>query len=60
MSVRLHLSQNTIRNHVASLYRKIGVNRRSAAILWARERGITSEVLMGTRRRRPPLDRAER
>jgi hypothetical protein len=31
-----------VRNHVASLYRKIGVNRRSAAIIWARERAITS------------------
>lgn len=42
MSERLRLSQNTVRNHIASLYRKIGVNRRSAAIIWARERGITS------------------
>jgi DNA-binding CsgD family transcriptional regulator len=38
MSRMLNLSQNTIRNHVASLYRKIGVNRRSAAVIWARER----------------------
>jgi DNA-binding NarL/FixJ family response regulator len=42
MSRELKLSQNTVRNHVASLYRKIGVNRRSAAIIWARERAITS------------------
>ncbi len=35
------LSQNTVRNHIASLYRKIGVNRRGAAIIWARERGVT-------------------
>ncbi len=42
MSRVLQLSQNTVRNHVASLYRKIGVNRRSAAIIWARERAITS------------------
>lgn len=41
MSKMLKLSQNTVRNHVASLYRKIGVNRRSAAIIWARERAIT-------------------
>jgi DNA-binding CsgD family transcriptional regulator len=41
MSKILRLSRNTIRNHVSSLYRKIGVNRRSAAIIWARERGIT-------------------
>jgi hypothetical protein len=36
---------------VSSLYRKIGVNRRSAAIIWARERGITgSEEVRPTRR----------
>lgn len=37
---RLSLSKNTVRNHVAGMYRKIGVNRRSAAIAWARERGL--------------------
>jgi PAS domain S-box-containing protein len=38
---RLSLSANTVRNHVASIYSKIGVNRRAAAVLWARERGLT-------------------
>jgi len=37
---RLVLSRNTVRNHVARLYAKIGVNRRSAAIVWAHERGV--------------------
>ena len=37
---RLGLSGNTVRNHVSRLYAKISVNRRSAAIIWARERGI--------------------
>ncbi|KQO83402.1 helix-turn-helix transcriptional regulator [Rhizobium sp. Leaf262] len=41
MSETLHLSKNTIRNHIASLYGKIGVNRRAAAVIWARERGFT-------------------
>lgn len=36
----LNLSPHTIRNHVASLYRKLGVNRRSAVVIWARERGL--------------------
>lgn len=49
MSRILSLSQNTIRNHVASLYRKIGVNRRSAAVIWARERAITSQEFMQVR-----------
>ncbi len=54
MSQILRLSQNTIRNHVASLYRKIGVNRRSAAIIWARERALTRhEFVAGARGRRP-------
>lgn len=37
---RLGLSKNTVRNHVARLYAKIGVNRRSAAVVWAHERGV--------------------
>jgi PAS domain S-box-containing protein len=41
MSEALHLSPHTIRNHVGSLYRKIGVGSRSAAVVWARERGVT-------------------
>jgi PAS domain S-box-containing protein len=36
----LGVSRNTVRNHVATLYRKIGVNRRLAAVNWARERGL--------------------
>jgi hypothetical protein len=31
----------TIRNHVSSLYHKIGVYRRAVGIIWARERGST-------------------
>ncbi len=59
MSTMLDLSRNTVRNHVASLYRKIGVNRRSAAIIWARERGITSHDALARRRHRRSL-RADR
>lgn len=36
----LDLSRNTVRNHLSTLYSKIGVNRRSAAIVWGRERGV--------------------
>ena len=54
MGTMLNLSQNTIRNHIASLYRKIGVNRRSAANIWARERGITPQDTLPTRRRQHP------
>lgn len=52
MSRTLGLSQNTVRNHVASLYRKIGVNRRSAAVIWARERAISSEEVLSLRPKR--------
>ena len=45
---QLALSRNTVRNHVARLYAKIGVNRRSGAVVWGRERG------MGTRHDCPP------
>ncbi len=33
-----------------ALYRKIGVNRRSAAIIWARERGITGQDALRSRK----------
>lgn len=55
MGRMLNLSQNTVRNHVASLFRKIGVNRRSAAVIWARERAITKHdvlALPGSKRAR--------
>jgi DNA-binding NarL/FixJ family response regulator len=54
MGAMLKLSHNTVRNHIASLYRKIGVNRRSAAIIWARERAITPDDALGRRRRTRP------
>ena len=37
---QLGVSRNTVRNHVASIYGKIGVNRRSGAVVWGRERGM--------------------
>ncbi|MCZ7658476.1 MAG: LuxR C-terminal-related transcriptional regulator [Xanthobacteraceae bacterium] len=52
MSNMLRLSPNTVRNHIASLYRKIGVNRRGAAIIWARERGITGLGRVAPKRQR--------
>ena len=37
---RLGVTRNTIRNHVSAIYSKLGVHRRSAVIVWARERGL--------------------
>jgi DNA-binding CsgD family transcriptional regulator len=38
------MTRNTVRNHVARIYGKIGVNKRGAAIVWARERGLASSI----------------
>ncbi|WP_256449664.1 helix-turn-helix transcriptional regulator [Novosphingobium sp. G106] len=44
IAARLDLSRNTVRNHVARLYAKIGVNRRSGAVVWGRERGVGGKI----------------
>jgi PAS domain S-box-containing protein len=49
----LDLSVSTVRNRVSALYRKIGVNRRSAAVAWARDRGFTGETASKSRPRKP-------
>lgn len=41
IAARLELSPNTVRNYIKNLYGKIGVNSRTEAVIWARERGIT-------------------
>ena len=43
ISKRLSLSSNTVRNHVSALYRKLGVHRRSEAVIWGREHGYISK-----------------
>ena len=53
IAATLHLSRNTVRNHVAALYGKLDVHRRSAAIIWARQRGIVGYE-------KPPRKRAAR
>ncbi len=41
----LDVSGNTVRNHVARIYAKIGVNRRTAAAAWARARGFDERAV---------------
>ena len=53
IAATLHLSRNTVRNHVAALYGKLDVHRRSAAIIWARQRGIVGYE-------KPPRKRGKR
>jgi DNA-binding CsgD family transcriptional regulator len=40
IAARLHVSPNTVKTHVASLFAKLGARRRTEAIRGARERGI--------------------
>ncbi|MGE8483547.1 helix-turn-helix transcriptional regulator [Pseudomonas sp. FP1740] len=42
IAARLKLAPNTVRNHVSTVYSKLGVHSRSEAIVWARERGLFS------------------
>ncbi|MGI4977334.1 MAG: PAS domain S-box protein [Janthinobacterium lividum] len=55
----LSIARNTVRNHVSKLYRKIGVARRGAAVVWARERGLAAGPPAGKHgARRPGADRS--
>lgn len=47
------ISRNTVRNHLTSLYRKLGVNRRSAVVVFARERGLVDGPRAGKPERDP-------
>ena len=40
IAAQLGVTRNTVRNHISLIYAKIGVHRRSAVIVWARERGL--------------------
>ncbi len=50
IAARLNVSPSTVRNHAASIYSKLDVHNRGAAILWARERGFTSKSQWHDRR----------
>ncbi|GJD45510.1 HTH-type transcriptional regulator MalT [Methylobacterium cerastii] len=41
---RLNLSRNTVRNHTAALYRKLGLHKRSEVIVWAREHNLPATI----------------
>ncbi len=40
IAARLHLSEKTVRNHVSSVYAKLGVEDRAAAVAVARDAGL--------------------
>ena len=39
---RLEISEKTVKSHLTSVYRRIGVDDRTQAAIWANEHGITS------------------
>ena len=41
---KLSLSRNTVRNHGAALYRKLGIHKRSEAVVWGRENGFPLSI----------------
>jgi len=44
IAAELSISSNTIRNHISRIYDKIGIHKRGAAIVWARERGVSVDA----------------
>lgn len=49
---KLGVSRNTVKNHVAAIYRVVGVHRRSALVVWARERGLGAREKIPLKQRR--------
>ena len=45
ISRRLELSMNTVKSHIRTAYRSMGVTSRTQAVLWAVEHGITAPNL---------------
>ena len=40
IAARLGISKNTVRNHVRVIYERLDIRKRSAVVVWARERGL--------------------
>ena len=40
----LHISVNTVKNHVTAIYRKTGVTKQAQAVVWPRHHGIQNYV----------------
>ena len=55
IAARLDIARNTVRNHVSVIYDRLGIRKRSAVIVWARERGLGASAKPRTalRKRRP-------
>ncbi len=44
IAATLQLSFHTVKNHVRSIYRKTGVNKRAEAVAWARHCGVMNHI----------------
>ena len=44
IAARLGITRNTVRNHVSAIYGRLNIRKRSAVIVWARERGLGASV----------------
>ena len=53
VGVKLGMSRNTVRNHVSAIYKVVGVRRRTALVVWARERGLGATPKALPKQRRP-------
>ena len=40
IAAKLSITRNTVRNHVSAIYARLGIRKRSAVVVWARERGL--------------------
>ncbi len=40
IAAKLGITRNTVRNHITAIFGRLGIRKRSAVIVWARERGL--------------------
>ena len=52
IAARLGIARNTVRNHVSAIYARLGMRKRSAVVVWARERGLGLRAKPRTKRRK--------
>ncbi|MGI4801219.1 MAG: PAS domain S-box protein [Janthinobacterium lividum] len=45
---KLSITRNTVRNHVSAIYGRLGIRKRSALVVWARERGLGASPKLRT------------
>ena len=43
IAAELGITNQTVRNYISSIYEKLGLRSRAEAVVWARERGLTTD-----------------